>query len=61
VTAGEAALAELERKLADPALYDGTTAAGERARALVAERDAARTALTEAMARWEALAAALGG
>jgi ATP-binding cassette subfamily F protein 3 len=60
VTAGEAALAELERKLADPSLYDGTTAAGERARALVAERDAARATLAEAMARWEALAAALG-
>jgi ATP-binding cassette subfamily F protein 3 len=61
VTAGEAALADLERRLADPALYDGTTAAGERARALVAERDATRAALTEAMARWEALAAATGG
>jgi ATP-binding cassette subfamily F protein 3 len=60
VTAGEAALAALERRLADPVLYDGTTAAGERARVLVAERDAARVALAEAMARWEALAAALG-
>ncbi len=55
----EAVLSALEVRLADPALYDGTTHAGEQTRGLVADRDAARVALADAMGRWEVLAAAL--
>jgi ATP-binding cassette, subfamily F, member 3 len=53
----EARLTQLDAELADPALYDGTTRGGDRARRLVAQRDSARVALAEAMARWESLVA----
>jgi ATP-binding cassette, subfamily F, member 3 len=46
----EQAVAELQRRLADPAVYADTDAM----QALVAEHDSAKDAAAEAMSRWEA-------
>jgi ATP-binding cassette subfamily F protein 3 len=52
VHAAEARIAELERALADPALYDGGAGGAREAGRLDAELRAARRALDDALARW---------
>jgi ATPase subunit of ABC transporter with duplicated ATPase domains len=52
VHAAEAWIAELERALADPTLYDGGADAAREAGQLSAELTKARRALDDALARW---------
>jgi ATP-binding cassette subfamily F protein 3 len=52
VHAAEARIGELERALADPALYDGGASGAREAGRLSVELDRARRALDEALVRW---------
>jgi len=60
VLAAEARIAELERALADPALYEGGADGALKAGRLSAELTKTRRALDEALARWTDASDALG-